>query len=389
MLSAREGPDVVLSKEEDIDRLFSFAYANPSVGKLEEPLLVDISPTSDKGNEINRTYKHKLSPALTPPLIDQSVVSHPRRTGAKLISVEPIEDLSIPLAVESLPRITTVAIKAPKRASILNTEKKHKKKGEPIEVLVDLDSTPTDSSHGMRRPGGREIYQGILKDLRMSARAGNRKDGGNRIDGEGVLVDVGLPIKPSGRAASDVKNLRQRMGLDGTSSSSRHSQTAASGRKGDMSGSIRNHIPQPRSNEYTQIYNQFQAISPYRQLLSRKSPRRNVPTRLQDPDGSDPLQRTLIEAWQRTEPSRRNRQYVSDLLENLSVMINRRLGDHSGMTQRGRRRFEVDVFGSVSWGGETGSSGDLDLIVLVSATVFLIYVTDRRIWRCLKDVSSI
>jgi hypothetical protein len=33
---------------------------------------------------------------------------------------------------------------------------------------------------------------------------------------------------------------------------------------------------------------------------------------------------------------------------------------------KGERRFEVDVFGSVSWGGETGQSGDLDLIILVS-----------------------
>jgi len=34
----------------------------------------------------------------------------------------------------------------------------------------------------------------------------------------------------------------------------------------------------------------------------------------------------------------------------------------------------VDVFGSVAWGGETGSSGDLDLVVLVS--YFKSLVTD-------------
>jgi hypothetical protein len=53
------------------------------------------------------------------------------------------------------------------------------------------------------------------------------------------------------------------------------------------------------------------------------------------------------------------------LLEKLTYNINRHLGGGPSMV-KGERRFEVDVFGSVSWGGETGQSGDLDLIILVS-----------------------
>lgn len=71
-------------------------------------------------------------------------------------------------------------------------------------------------------------------------------------------------------------------------------------------------------------------------------------------------------AWQITEPTKQKKKGISDLLERLSVTLNQKAGWHGASTAKGKRRFEVDVFGSVAWGGETGESGDLDLIVLVS-----------------------
>ncbi|ORY28462.1 hypothetical protein BCR39DRAFT_202078 [Naematelia encephala] len=72
----------------------------------------------------------------------------------------------------------------------------------------------------------------------------------------------------------------------------------------------------------------------------------------------------MLHAWASAEPTDAERQHTVNLLEQLSVALNARLGGPRPSLEKGYRRFEVDIFGSVSWGGETGQSGDLDLVVI-------------------------
>lgn len=102
-------------------------------------------------------------------------------------------------------------------------------------------------------------------------------------------------------------------------------------------------------------------VSPYHVLLSQPSPRENIPKHLLDPTPPDALQSSLLHAWALAEPTAEKRAYIGHLLRTLSAVINQRFRGHQYGTQD---RFEVDVFGSVSWAGETGSSGDLDLVIL-------------------------
>ena len=57
-------------------------------------------------------------------------------------------------------------------------------------------------------------------------------------------------------------------------------------------------------------------------------------------------------------------QSVRRLCHSLARLIDRAFdGGNDGVLEG---RFVVDVFGSVSWGGQTGSSGDLDMCIRVS-----------------------
>jgi hypothetical protein len=104
--------------------------------------------------------------------------------------------------------------------------------------------------------------------------------------------------------------------------------------------------------------------SPYFELISKRQARATAPGHLYLPSRSE-LQRSIMRSWTSTRASPETQQAIIELLGFLSTTIN----DHlCYQPQRGHRvrRFEVDVFGSVAWGGETGVSGDLDLVVLVS-----------------------
>ncbi|WWC62545.1 uncharacterized protein I303_105141 [Kwoniella dejecticola CBS 10117] len=102
-------------------------------------------------------------------------------------------------------------------------------------------------------------------------------------------------------------------------------------------------------------------VSPYNLLLSSPSPRKNVPRHIAQPSAPDIFQSEIISAWVKTEPTEKSKEFVKTLLSNLTRIINANYG-RSGA--RAEKRFLVDVFGSVSWGGETGNSGDLDLVIL-------------------------
>jgi hypothetical protein len=102
--------------------------------------------------------------------------------------------------------------------------------------------------------------------------------------------------------------------------------------------------------------------SPYFTLISKKQARGTVPREFLH--SSDELQRSAMRSWANTRASPETQKAIIDLLEWLSATINLALCPYRDQ-KRKTRRFEVDVFGSVAWGGETGSSGDLDLVVLV------------------------
>ncbi|WVQ82953.1 hypothetical protein IAT38_005089 [Cryptococcus sp. DSM 104549] len=96
--------------------------------------------------------------------------------------------------------------------------------------------------------------------------------------------------------------------------------------------------------------------SPYRALLELPSPRLHCP----DFSSNDALQYSVIQSWKGSELAPEKATTLLKFLGNLSDIVNQRFGDYP----RDKTRFLVDVFGSVSWGGETGQSGDVDLIIL-------------------------
>ncbi|WVR06353.1 hypothetical protein IAU60_003384 [Kwoniella sp. DSM 27419] len=105
-------------------------------------------------------------------------------------------------------------------------------------------------------------------------------------------------------------------------------------------------------------------ISPYRLLFETPSPRLNVPSHLLQLQPADQLQTDAMKSWMATEPTADSKRYKRRLLKNLTNIVNARFGS---TLPDGQPRFEVDIFGSVSWGGETGKSGDLDLVILDKA----------------------
>jgi len=106
--------------------------------------------------------------------------------------------------------------------------------------------------------------------------------------------------------------------------------------------------------------------SPYFTLISSRQARGTVPRELLH--SMDELQRSTMRSWANTRASPETQKAIIDLLEWLSATINLALCPYRDQ-KRKTRRFEIDVFGSVAWGGETGSSGDLDLVVLVRPLV--------------------
>ena len=114
-----------------------------------------------------------------------------------------------------------------------------------------------------------------------------------------------------------------------------------------------------------------ESTSPYALLLSKPQARRNIPSHLIQT--ASPLQRTMLTNWSSTCAESTYQDGILDLLEWLTRSINLQLSRGGGSRADGGR-FKVDVFGSVSWGGETGTSGDLDLVVVVRPPILVLRV---------------
>ena len=72
----------------------------------------------------------------------------------------------------------------------------------------------------------------------------------------------------------------------------------------------------------------------------------------------------MLQSWRACDLDEERIRSVRRLCKDLGKLINRAFeGGNDGVLEG---RFVVDVFGSVSWGGQTGSSGDLDMCIRVS-----------------------
>lgn len=74
----------------------------------------------------------------------------------------------------------------------------------------------------------------------------------------------------------------------------------------------------------------------------------------------DGLQQSIMRSWIAAEPTDDQKRYVKQLAARLTRMVDQEWGRGGGARDE---RFSVDVFGSVSWGGETGRGGDIDLVI--------------------------
>ena len=357
-------PDIVVTSEEDVAGLFTFDF-KPASWTGEEKILIDLGDTIKKENEtgtIVETYEGDTEGIILAPKAKR----HPgkqtaNRRGAAILSVRTVEDSLIdPLPSGTLTRTRisspaeNIVIKRIEQPISLNQIKARADNRE--DLLVDL----SESGMGRNSPdrffrGAFSMAQQQVPHRQYPVRGPVPKSGPSRrkngaVDVEGQLIDVGVPLNRT-RDNADAKSLRQRMKLG----------TDPSGNAG------RPRTPPVSQKGIPAVVERYAAISPYHQLISRKSPRQNIPPALRDMGMKDPLQHTVMKAWQATEPPKGRRSYVLALLEELSVLVNQKLAWAGSSSAKGKRRFEVDVFGSVSWGGETGAGGDLDLVVLVSS----------------------
>lgn len=103
----------------------------------------------------------------------------------------------------------------------------------------------------------------------------------------------------------------------------------------------------------------------YELYLRQPSPRMRIPLSFVN---YTRLEESLLRSWAKAEPSPTQLQLIKDLLATLTMGLER-WELKSGLTN-GRaceRVLRVDPFGSVAWGGSTGSKGDLDLVIIVRA----------------------
>lgn len=123
----------------------------------------------------------------------------------------------------------------------------------------------------------------------------------------------------------------------------------------------RNKTPKSTSTFTSTLSNRPDPTSPYAILLSKPQARRIIPPSLYST--ATPLQQSMLRSWSSSCADKDYQNGVLTLLDWLTKSIN--LQYSRGGPRADGGRFKVDVFGSVSWGGETGTSGDLDMVVIV------------------------
>lgn len=99
-------------------------------------------------------------------------------------------------------------------------------------------------------------------------------------------------------------------------------------------------------------------LSAFRYTLTHPDPRSEIPPHLLDPTRHSPLSTAILESWRASEPSKANKETVVRILNQVNAIFRERYGQ--------RYKFVIEPFGSVSWGGETGDTADVDLMLKVS-----------------------
>ncbi|GMK53949.1 hypothetical protein CspeluHIS016_0105350 [Cutaneotrichosporon spelunceum] len=97
--------------------------------------------------------------------------------------------------------------------------------------------------------------------------------------------------------------------------------------------------------------------SAYARYSSLLSPRLNIPPGALE--GSH-LQWEIMTLWKKAESTELEKRRLNDLLQGLTAVLNRK----ATMDNPTGRRYIVDVFGSAAWGGRTGESSDVDLVII-------------------------
>jgi hypothetical protein len=90
-------------------------------------------------------------------------------------------------------------------------------------------------------------------------------------------------------------------------------------------------------------------------------------------DGDDELQNSIIWSWHHAEITAQDEARIDGLLDRLTEAVNMQLGGYEARQRAldplAEPRFMVDLFGSMSWGGQTGK-GDIDLVIRVGVADF-------------------
>lgn len=98
--------------------------------------------------------------------------------------------------------------------------------------------------------------------------------------------------------------------------------------------------------------------SPYYYSLTHPDPRSHIPDNVLVLAQQSPLSLAILESWKASEPSRENKETVVRIVNQVNAVLTERYGR--------MWNFVVEPFGSVSWGGETGDTADVDLTLRVS-----------------------
>ncbi|KAJ9106245.1 hypothetical protein QFC21_001390 [Naganishia friedmannii] len=93
--------------------------------------------------------------------------------------------------------------------------------------------------------------------------------------------------------------------------------------------------------------------SSYYFSLTHPDPRSNIPGNVHSLAQQSPLSLAIMESWKASEPTRENKETVVRIVNQVNAVLAERYGK--------RWNFVVEPFGSVSWGGETGDTADVDL----------------------------
>lgn len=123
--------------------------------------------------------------------------------------------------------------------------------------------------------------------------------------------------------------------------------------------------PHSASSGLSRSSRAFQEHGAFHHFMSSSSPRSMASQSRMYETGTG-LERTILRSWIACEVPVAQMKATRHFCHRLADLLNQFFDRDYQQGSTARPRFVVDVFGSVAWGGQTGVSGDLDLIARVS-----------------------